>query len=89
MAVIAREVATYGNVHMVYWVLLVHGFKDEEKARGGPGDEANCTLLIFWPTQTDLDTFSKGINRFQREDPTFRVHFDEESREVWNSGLLL
>ena len=32
--------------------------------------------------QDDLDQFSKGINRFQREDPTFRVSYDTESREV-------
>lgn len=36
-------------------------------------------LLIL---QDDLDIFSKGINRFQREDPTFKVHYDEESKEV-------
>ena len=29
-----------------------------------------------------MDAFSKGINRFQREDPTFRVHYEEESKEV-------
>ena len=33
-------------------------------------------------SQDDLDAFSKGINRFQREDPTFRVHYEEESKEV-------
>ena len=39
--------------------------------------------ITFFPSfQDDLDVFSKGINRFQKEDPTFRVHFDEESREV-------
>ena len=39
------------------------------------------TVVVLYP-QTDLDNFSKGINRFQREDPTFKVHYEEESKEV-------
>ncbi|XP_075403083.1 elongation factor G, mitochondrial [Tenrec ecaudatus] len=37
--------------------------------------------------KNDLEKFSKGIGRFTREDPTFRVHFDTESRETIVSGM--
>lgn len=30
----------------------------------------------------NIENFSKAINRFTREDPTFHLHFDTESREV-------
>uniref|UniRef100_A0A4W6CR57 Elongation factor G, mitochondrial n=1 Tax=Lates calcarifer TaxID=8187 RepID=A0A4W6CR57_LATCA len=38
-------------------------------------------------SMNDLDKFSKGINRFTREDPTFRVHYDPESKETIISGM--
>lgn len=31
--------------------------------------------------------FSRALNRFQREDPTFRVHIDSESKETIISGM--
>ncbi|XP_061734187.1 elongation factor G, mitochondrial [Nerophis ophidion] len=37
--------------------------------------------------KNDLDKFSKGISRFTREDPTFRVLFDPESKETIISGM--
>ncbi|NWI92569.1 EFGM factor, partial [Pitta sordida] len=37
--------------------------------------------------KNDFDKFSKGLSRFTREDPTFRVHFEEESKETIVSGM--
>jgi elongation factor G len=45
------------------------------------------SLAIRPEKKTDLDQFSKGIGRFQREDPTFKVAFDPESRETIMSGM--
>ena len=35
----------------------------------------------------DLPNFSKAMTRFQREDPTFRAHVDNESSEMIISGM--
>ena len=45
------------------------------------------SLSIKAKNTQDLPKFSKAINRFQREDPTFRVHFEEESEETIISGM--
>ncbi|NXU25442.1 EFGM factor, partial [Thalassarche chlororhynchos] len=37
--------------------------------------------------KNDFDKFSKGLSRFTREDPTFRIHFDDESKETIASGM--
>ncbi|KAI8902758.1 P-loop containing nucleoside triphosphate hydrolase protein [Globomyces pollinis-pini] len=44
--------------------------------------------LSLTPLKRDSVTnFSKALNRFQREDPTFRVHVDDESKETIISGM--
>jgi elongation factor G len=49
--------------------------------------EAVMSLSITPKRSGDADNFSKAMNRFQREDPTFRVHVDPESEETIISGM--
>ncbi|KAF2453874.1 elongation factor G, mitochondrial [Lineolata rhizophorae] len=49
--------------------------------------EPVISLSIKPKTTKDTANFSKAINRFQREDPTFRVHFDPESEQTIISGM--
>ena len=49
--------------------------------------EAVISLSIKPKNSKDSNQFSKAIARFQREDPTFRVHFDVESEETIISGM--
>lgn len=43
--------------------------------------------LSILPKTKDAANFSKAVNRFQKEDPTFRVHFDKDSKETIISGM--
>ena len=45
------------------------------------------SLSIKPKNNKDSANFSKAMNRFQREDPTFRVHVDAESSETIISGM--
>ena len=47
----------------------------------------NVFCLFFFFFKNDLEKFSKGSGRFTREDPTFKVHFDTESKETIVSGM--
>jgi len=38
--------------------------------------------LSIRPDGQETPNFSRALNRFQKEDPTFRVHVDSESSEV-------
>lgn len=43
--------------------------------------------LAIRPTAKDNPNFTKALSRFQKEDPTFRVHIDTESSETIISGM--
>ena len=49
--------------------------------------EPVITLAITPKKQEDSDRLSKALNRFQREDPTFRVSIDPESGTTLISGM--
>lgn len=49
--------------------------------------EPVISLSIKPKDNKDLPNFSKAMARFQREDPTFRVHVDAESSETIISGM--
>jgi elongation factor G len=38
--------------------------------------------LSLKPKGIETPNFSRALNRFQKEDPTFKVHVDHESKEV-------
>jgi elongation factor G len=44
-------------------------------------------LSISPVKRADYDRLSKALNRFMREDPTFRVHVDQETGETIISGM--
>ncbi len=49
--------------------------------------DAVISLAVSPKERTGLANFSKALNRFTKEDPTFRVHRDEESGQTIISGM--
>jgi elongation factor G len=43
--------------------------------------------LSIKPKGQETPNFSRALNRFQKEDPTFKVHIDQESKETIISGM--
>ena len=39
--------------------------------------------LSLKPKGAETPNFSRALNRFKKEDPTFKVHVDHESKEVF------
>ncbi|MGA0368263.1 MAG: elongation factor G [Kiritimatiellia bacterium] len=49
--------------------------------------EPVISFSVSCPDSGDYDKMSKALQRFMKEDPTFRVHTDEESGETIISGM--
>ncbi len=49
--------------------------------------EAVISLAVAPKDKTGANNFSKALQKFRKEDPTFRVHRDEESAETIISGM--
>jgi elongation factor G len=49
--------------------------------------DAVISLAVTPKNREKLTNFSKALNRFHKEDPTFRVHRDEESAQTIISGM--
>lgn len=45
------------------------------------------SFSVSCPDSADYEKMSKALQRFMKEDPTFRVHTDEESKETIISGM--
>ena len=43
--------------------------------------------MIHWRSQKTNSAFNKALMRFRKEDPTFRVHVDDESSQTIISGM--
>jgi elongation factor G len=48
---------------------------------------AVISLAVRPKDKASADNFTKALNKFRKEDPTFRVHRDEESNETIVSGM--
>jgi elongation factor G len=48
---------------------------------------AVISLAVRPKDKASADNFTKALNKFRKEDPTFRVHRDEESAETIVSGM--
>ncbi|KAJ0402162.1 hypothetical protein ATCC90586_007948 [Pythium insidiosum] len=49
--------------------------------------EPVMSLAVTPTNKTQVANFSKALNRFQKEDPTFRVRVDDDSKETIISGM--
>lgn len=51
--------------------------------------EPVISLAVTPKAKGDDKNLGKALNRFQREDPTFRVTFDDETKQVYRISITL
>jgi elongation factor G len=44
--------------------------------------------LAIKPEGQETPNFARALNRFRKEDPTFKIHFDKDSKEVYRIRSL-
>jgi elongation factor G len=45
--------------------------------------------LAIKPQGQETPNFARALNRFRKEDPTFKVHFDKDSKEVCQNSCSI
>ena len=86
------ETATAGDIVALFGVECASGdtFTDESinyTMTSMHVPEAVISLAVAPKDKANAANFSKALNRFTKEDPTFRVHRDEESAQTIISGM--
>uniref|UniRef100_A0A2I3TRR9 Elongation factor G, mitochondrial n=3 Tax=Homininae TaxID=207598 RepID=A0A2I3TRR9_PANTR len=78
-----------GDICALFGIDCASGDTFTDKANSGLSMVSHLIskLLITRILKNDLEKFSKGIGRFTREDPTFKVYFDTENKETVISGM--
>ncbi|XP_058290612.1 elongation factor G, mitochondrial-like isoform X2 [Hylobates moloch] len=82
-----------GDICALFGIDCASGDTFTDKANSGLSMESIhvpdpvISIAMKPSNKNDLEKFSKGIGRFTREDPTFKVHFDTENKETVISGM--
>ncbi|NP_001126761.1 elongation factor G, mitochondrial [Pongo abelii] len=82
-----------GDICALFGIDCASGDTFTDKANSGLSMESIhvpdpvISIAMKPSNKNDLEKFSKGIGRFTREDPTFKVHFDTENKETIISGM--
>ena len=85
---VLREIPSMTVPHLSRWYAFtpdsLYGSANSQTSMYVP--EPVISLSIR-PEGNESPNFSRALNRFQKEDPTFRVHVDSESQETIISGM--